>query len=300
MSALLVVMSFIFIGTGIGYSLYLDFVVPIFITLIYLRCDLKYTLLASLNVILLVVLGLGNIAAAVWMSQSIVLGILSGALIIRKKSLVDDLFWASILGCLIMLLIDFYFSSLLGFSILDDINLLEGVISVDLKELIFYLSLASLPVGTMIMTYVGALWSGHRLGILSGEAEGKYKMLRHFIKYKSYMHCERITFIVSVVYLLTLDIVHFKPTSAYLRAFILCSQFIALYFVLMDMYQMIIVAVHSLTNSAIKTQLVLFTLLVLLFSNFRLAVYVIIVIGILLDRLLHMRVNHQKIIDSLM
>ena len=49
LSAAFVVLSVIFIGTGMGYLGYIDFIVPVLIAVIYLRCGFRYTILSSIT-----------------------------------------------------------------------------------------------------------------------------------------------------------------------------------------------------------------------------------------------------------
>ena len=73
LSALFVVLSVIAIGTGIGYSLYLDIMVPLIISLIYLKCGFKYTALSAITSLTIIILVIGDIGAGIWMSQSMIL-----------------------------------------------------------------------------------------------------------------------------------------------------------------------------------------------------------------------------------
>ncbi|MDD6793939.1 MAG: DUF2232 domain-containing protein, partial [Clostridiaceae bacterium] len=52
-SALVVIISVLAIGTGIGYTLYLDMIVPIIFCLVLLKCDIKYTLMSAITAILI-------------------------------------------------------------------------------------------------------------------------------------------------------------------------------------------------------------------------------------------------------
>ena len=52
MSALFVVGTIFFVSTGLGYTFYLDFIVPIFFVVICLKCDIKYSILSDTDVFL--------------------------------------------------------------------------------------------------------------------------------------------------------------------------------------------------------------------------------------------------------
>ena len=120
LSALFVVSSMVAIYTGIAYTLYLDMIVPLFICLIFMRLDFKYTLLSSITSLLIVTLAVGDVASAIWMSQGIIMGLICGYFIRRKGTIFDDLFYSAILGTFVMVLIDIYFSKLTGYCFMNE------------------------------------------------------------------------------------------------------------------------------------------------------------------------------------
>ena len=120
LSALFVVSSMVAIYTGIAYTLYLDMIVPLFICLIFMRLDFKYTLLSSITSLLIVTLAVGDVASAIWMSQGIIMGLICGYFIRIKGKIFDDLFYSAILGTFVMVLIDIYFSKLTGYCFMNE------------------------------------------------------------------------------------------------------------------------------------------------------------------------------------
>ena len=97
MSALFVVGTIFFVSTGLGYTFYLDFIVPIFFVVICLKCDFKYSVLSGVTSLVIVGLVLGNIGTAIWASQSVILGIICGVLLQNNTTIMDDLVY----GCLL-------------------------------------------------------------------------------------------------------------------------------------------------------------------------------------------------------
>ncbi|HCW54608.1 MAG TPA: hypothetical protein DG753_12935 [Clostridium sp.] len=85
LSSIFIISSLSFIGFGLGYLGYIDFVVPIFIGIIVLKCNKKYSVLASITSLLLTVFLLGNVSAAVMTTQSIILGIVIGIAIEKGR-----------------------------------------------------------------------------------------------------------------------------------------------------------------------------------------------------------------------
>ena len=56
LTSVFIVITMFALTTGLGYGIYLDFGVPIMFTLIYFRCELKYTLLSGVSSILIILL----------------------------------------------------------------------------------------------------------------------------------------------------------------------------------------------------------------------------------------------------
>ena len=166
LSALLVVSSITAIYTGIAYTMYLDMVVPIFICLTYIRLGYKYTILTSITSLLIVSLAIGDIPSAIWMTQGIIMGLICGYFIIRKGTIFDDFFYSAICGCFIMVLIDIYFSKLTGYSFIKDFDSYKVLFpTVDEKqmEILFSILVASLPISTILVVYIGTLFIGKKL-----------------------------------------------------------------------------------------------------------------------------------------
>ena len=108
------------LSTGLGYGLYLDFGVPIIFALIYFRCEFKYTLMCGISSVILILLVLGNFAAAILVSQSFLLGLLCGYLIAKKSEIFDDLYLGSIIGVMFMILVDIYARNIIGYSFMQE------------------------------------------------------------------------------------------------------------------------------------------------------------------------------------
>ena len=169
LSALFVVSSMVAIYTGIAYTLYLDMIVPLFICLIFMRLDFKYTLLSSITSLLIVTLAVGDVASAIWMSQGIIMGLICGYFIRRKGTIFDDLFYSAILGTFVMVLIDIYFSKLTGYSFMKEFDSYTEMFPLngEYMEVAFNIFVATMPIGTILISYIGALFIGKKLRILN-------------------------------------------------------------------------------------------------------------------------------------
>lgn len=120
LSSLFIVVTIIAVSTGFGYAIYLDFIVPVFFCIICLKCDLKYTILSGITSLLIISLVLGNLGTAIWASQSVLLGIMCGYLINKPTMVMDDLVYGSVFGVIVMVFIDIYASTLIGYSFMKN------------------------------------------------------------------------------------------------------------------------------------------------------------------------------------
>lgn len=242
LSALLIVMEMLFLSTGMGYSFFIELVVPVFMVIMYLSCDAQYTFIGSLVSLFFTAFILGHLAGAVMMSQSILMGLMCGYVLNKAYDVLEDLIGLSIGGCLMMLLIDYYFKGLLGFSLLDEVPELMTMtfLTAEAKETIFYLSVAAVPVGSMLMVYAVGLYLAGRLHLLKGKAGEKYKLLKQprafvmALKIRPKMGLLSIGMLLAFIFLLR------WPLTTYVRAFCVCSEYILLYFMLTYAYHSVI------------------------------------------------------------
>ena len=72
-SAIFILLSVIAISTGIAYTLFLDVIVPIYICIVFFKLDRKQALFMSITSLTIVFFVLGNVIAAVWMAQGMII-----------------------------------------------------------------------------------------------------------------------------------------------------------------------------------------------------------------------------------
>ncbi|NFN12431.1 DUF2232 domain-containing protein, partial [Clostridium botulinum] len=211
LTAVFVVISIIAISTGVGYLGYLDFMVPIITTLIYLRCDFKYTLLSSVSSILIITLAIGDVVSGICISQSMVLGFICGIFIEKQETILDDLFYCSILACVVMIMIDINFSKIVGYSLLKESQIYVDkllFLNKTLKNVLYYILIISLPIGTTFITYIASLFLGKKLKLLSSVSNKKFLIIRNFKKYGIAICCSKKIVNIGIVYLLSMYILY--------------------------------------------------------------------------------------------
>lgn len=283
LSALFVVSSMIAIYTGIAYTLYLDMVVPLFVCLIYIRLDLRHTLLSSITSLLIVTFAIGDVASAIWMSQGILMGLICGYFIRKKETIFDDLFYSAILGTFIMVLIDIYFSKLTGYSFMKEFDSYRDLFPLgsEYMAMAFNIFVAMMPMSTILIVYVGALLIGKKLMILNENCTEKYMIIKNFKRYGSYICCSKKTYYFGIIYLILTELINltgFEFKFVYFKTVIMAIRVIVIYFVLKDSFTFVIRGIFSKIKSNGMAQLIWLGALYMLLIDFK-STFIILVIG---------------------
>lgn len=283
LSALFVVSSMIAIYTGIAYTLYLDMVVPLFVCLIYMRLDLRHTLLSSITSLLIVTFAIGDVASAIWMSQGILMGLICGYFIRKKETIFDDLFYSAILGTFIMVLIDIYFSKLTGYSFMKEFDSYRDLFPLgsEYMAMVFNIFVAMMPMSTILIVYVGALLIGKKLMILNENCTEKYMIIKNFKRYGSYICCSKKTYYFGIIYLILTELINltgFEFKFVYFKTVIMAIRVIVIYFVLKDSFTFVIRGIFSKIKSNGMAQLIWLGALYMLLIDFK-STFIILVIG---------------------
>ena len=283
LSALFVVSSMIAIYTGIAYTLYLDMVVPLFVCLIYMRLDLRHTLLSSITSLLIVTFAIGDVASAIWMSQGILMGLICGYFIRKKETIFDDLFYSAILGTFIMVLIDIYFSKLTGYSFMKEFDSYRDLFPLgsEYMTMAFNIFVAMMPMSTILIVYVGALLIGKKLMILNENCTEKYMIIKNFKRYGSYICCSKKTYYFGIIYLILIELINltgFEFKFVYFKTVIMVIRVIVIYFVLKDSFTFVIRGIFSKIKSNGMAQLIWLGALYMLLIDFK-STFIILVIG---------------------
>lgn len=283
LSALFVVSSMIAIYTGIAYTLYLDMVVPLFVCLIYMKLDLRHTLLSSITSLLIVTFAIGDVASAIWMSQGILMGLICGYFIRKKETIFDDLFYSAILGTFIMVLIDIYFSKLTGYSFMKEFDSYRDLFPLgsEYMAMAFNIFVAMMPMSTILIVYVGALLIGKKLMILNENCTEKYMIIKNFKRFGSYICCSKKTYYFGIIYLILTELINltgFEFKFVYFKTVIMAIRVIVIYFVLKDSFTFVIRGIFSKIKSNGMAQLIWLGALYMLLIDFK-STFIILVIG---------------------
>lgn len=303
LSSLFIVCTIAAISSGIGYSLYLDFIVPVFFCAICLKCDLKYTLLSGVSSLLIIALVLGNLGTAIWATQSVMLGILCGVLLSSNTSIMDDLVYGSILGVIVMVFIDIYASALIGYSFMKEFQeYAKFFLYKDFADTIYYLFIAVFPFGMIFSIYYISLMVGKRLKILKGNSKRKLEIIRRFKTYSRFICCSKKVFYSCSLYILIIEIAKYLNVNidlVYLKTVLICVEYLCIYFVIRDGYitiQNYIISKYKKVSLVRISSIITLGLLVFIF---KITTVIIVICNIVLDTKIDIRVRQNDIINNL-
>ncbi|GAA0120972.1 MAG: DUF2232 domain-containing protein [Clostridium argentinense] len=299
LSALFVVLSVIAIGTGIGYSLYLDIMVPLIISLIYLKCGFKYTALSAITSLTIIILVIGDIGAGIWMSQSMILGLMCSIFIEKDSEIIDDIVYCTIFACILMIFIDIYFSKLIGYSFIKEFEAYTSSWSFKYinPQVILYVLVACVPAGTVVVAYLGTLIIGNKLKLLSENGVEKFKLIKNYRKVGYYMCCSKNVILIGITYLALLEVLNllnYDIKTTYIKVIAISIKYTLLYIVLKDANSFIGKFLYMKTRSKLIFSLVNLITIVFLVIKFKITSWLMILGDIIINLSLDMR-NKQLI-----
>lgn len=315
LSAVFIIITMIALGTGIGYGLYLDFGVPIIFALIYFRCDFKYTLMCGISSTALILFVMGNLAAAILVGQSFVIGILCGYLINKKTGIFEDLYLGAILGVLFMVLIDIYARNIIGYSFMEEfqsyirylqsqpeflMNIMPSISQVDLN-LVYYLCIATFPFGMVLSIYFVSVMAGKRLRLLKGSGKRKYIMMRTLRSYGGFMNLRENCFYYSLAYVILVNLLNMASidiNNVYLKTIMTCVEYISYYFVFRDAYMLIGNYLRFKFKNKSLNIIYFVVSLTLLCAYFKLTLSVLVIVSIYLDKKFELRNKNEHIVND--
>lgn len=304
LSSIFIISSLIFIGFGLGYLGYIDFVIPVFIGIILLKCNIKYSVLASITSLLLTIFLLGNLSAAVMMTQSMILGIVIGIAIEKGRGIYDDIFFCSIIACLIIVIFDINFSFLTGYSLLEECSQYLQYVPSDLKYInytVFYITISVLPVGTVILCYLLTLILGKKLRILNKSARIKAGIILGYKKYSGLIACSRRVVYLNiflVIFFVILNKVAFVQNHMYLKIICNCELYIIIFFVLQDSFMIINKYIFFKTKSPLKVWILYIVILWMLLIYFKITSVLVVGMSLLLENKYKIKTREENILSK--
>lgn len=314
-SAIFVLLSIIAISTGIAYSLFLDIIVPIYVCIVFLKLDRKYAVFMSITSLMIVFFILGNVVAAIWMAQGMIIGFICTLFISRDSCIFDDLLFSSILATFVIIFVDIYFSALTGYSLIKDSEeLLKTVVKTlstynplmvlpdYYSSLVIYLSIATIPVGTVMVVYLGSMTLGNKLMILDKNTKRKFNIIKQFKKYGSLLCCSKEAYRFSIVYVVIVELIkvfNIEITIDYLRVVIMSMEVIFFYFIVKDSLSFVMKYIIIRNKSMALYKILLIFSVFFLLINFKITVLMLIILSWIINKKINLRQRQIKTLEAI-
>lgn len=301
LTSLCVVITIFALSTGIGYGIYLDFAIPIFFTIVYLKCGGKYSILSGIVSVLLVFMVVGDFVGALFMSQSFLLGIVCAYFMNKDSILMEDMFFCSIFSTILIMVIDIYTKGLSGTSIITEFQ--EMIAFLPYKQyinLVFYCLIAFYCSGMCFCIYYLSLFLGQKLKLLSKNAQKKYYIFRNLKLFNRFLCFKRSTFFLCCTYIILIEILNifnFEIKFIYFRVILISIQYISYYYVIRDSLIIVKDFVMTHTKNVLQIRLFMLTCLFLFFVIFKIQALLLAIISCFIDFKNSIRIHQKKIID---
>lgn len=305
LNALFVVLSVVCISIGLGNLGYIDFVVPAFVGIIFLKCDFKYAVMSCISSVLIIIFVIGNIPSGIMIIQSIILGIIIAFFMKKDESIFDDLFFSSILACILMIFVDINFSALTGYSFLQEAKSYLDFIPAQLdkfKDVIVYISISCLPFGTTMIGYILTLLFAKKLRIEEKMTLHKSSLIKNFKRYGQFMYCSKNAVYVGIAYTVVVSIMNifvFKDKFSYMVILLNSMMYISMYFLFHDSFSLINKYVYEMTKSRSKLLIIQFMILYFLAAAFRITLIFMIMFSLCIDHKYNIKLKCREVLKSL-
>lgn len=302
LSSLFIIITLVLLGSGFGYALYLDFVVPIFFCIILLKCDIKYSILSGITSLFIIGIVFGDIGTSIWITQSIILGILCGVLISKKGTILDDILIGTILGIIIMVFIDIYASNLIGYSFIKEFQGYAKAFKYkDFSVVIYYIFIGIYPMGTIFSIYILSLLFTNKLNIAKNKTKTKVNIINNFKFCLRFICLSKNVFYASFIYIFLVEIINllnFNISGVYLKTIIISIEYICFYFIIRDSYTLIQNYIILNYKRGVYIKIVTIILLFMLIIMFKLSTLILILITLILDKKQNIRLRQFIIINN--
>ena len=305
LSAAFVAISVVCISIGLGYFGYIDFIVPAFTGIILLKCDFKYTILSCITSHILIIFIVGDLSSGIMMSQSMILGIVITYFIKRDGSIFDDLFYSSIAACIVVISIDINFSVLTGYSFLresrDYLQVLPPIYE-QYKHIILYLSVACIPVGTVIIGYIATLMLSNKFKIEHSCIIKKWKIIKSFKKCGALVSCSRKSIYVGIIGLAIILLINnfvLRDKYTYIAILFNSIKYIILFFIIQDSFGLVNKFMYSKINSRSKFIIYQLISIYFLIICFKTTSIIMVTLNLYLDYKFNLKLKYKSILNNL-
>lgn len=155
-----------------------------------------------------------------------------------------------------------------------------------------------MPISSVLITYLGSLFVGQRLGVLKGISKQKYQLLRHYKVLYPYSYHSRKMSYFAIGGVLGCAFIWPFARGNYLKALVASSGIILLYFVLMDFMKLIDQYLVETGKTPIMISVLHIGVIFLLVKAFKLVSCSIILAGCMIDYKTPIRKRQQEMLSS--
>lgn len=169
------------------------------------------------------------------------------------------------------------------------------------KDLIFYLSIACLPLGTVIIGYTVTLLLAKRFKILNDLAINKSNIIKNFKNYGQFISCSRKNIYLGIFSIISISFINAYiviDRYSYFTILITSIQYIILFFILQDSVSIITKIIYGFTKSRCKVLIFQLILIYLLFSYFKFVSSIIILLNLYFDYKYKIKLKYKEILDK--
>lgn len=305
LTGLFVILSVICISIGLGNFGYIDFIVPAFVGIIFLKCNLKYALMSCISSVFIIIFVIGSIPSGIMIIQSMILGIIIAFFIKRDESIFDDLFFSSIIACILMIFVDINFSVLTGYSFLQEAKGYLYFIPAEYdayKGIIIYISISCLPFGTTLIGYILTLLFAKKLRIEEKMVLYKSNIIKNFRRYGQFMYCSKNVVYVEIGCILLVTLMNmfiFKDKYSYSVILLNSMMYISIFFVFQDSFSLMNKYVYEMTRSRGKLLVFQFLMLYFLVAAFKITFIIMIILSLYIDHKFNIKFKCRQILGSI-
>lgn len=169
-------------------------------------------------------------------------------------------------------------------------------------QIIFNIFVATIPISTILIVYVGALFIGKKLNILNKYTNEKYMIIRNFRRYGSYICCSKKTYLFGIAYLVLfeeLKYLGFNFNFVYFKTVVMAIRVVIIYFVLKDSFSFVIRGVASKLKSKGTAQLIWLISLYMLLLNFKFTFIILVILSLLINYFMKLREIQINMLEKL-
>lgn len=297
----------IFYITGtMGLQFYADMACPILIGVLSIICGTKVATIGGGIATLLVMFYTGDFISTICMLQSLFIGVATAKLITSDTTIMDDILISALIGVFVMLAFDVVTATLFDISVLDTDDMTKAVAdmlggSQQMLDFALYLAVSSIPIGTVIISYIGIMFIVNRLGIRVEENQGKrkIKLTKDFRKIYPYCYLSRGVNTACIVMIAIEGLLLPYVTAKYPSAFIYVSIIVIGYFVLMDYFKLISYHMVMSKRPAGASALLKLSMIGVMCMNIIVGLAFVIVSGLVIDKKQNYRKKTKELLQGI-